>query len=61
MYIPFWNRPPNKFIRYYEKPFKLKANAYGIEREGVETIAVFKDKNGKEQEMVAYIKWSTKW
>lgn len=61
MYIPFWNRPPNKFIRYYEKPFKLGPNAYGIEREGVETIAVFKDKNGKEQEMVAYIKCSTKW
>lgn len=61
MYIPFWTRSPNKFIRYYEKPFKLKANAYGIEREGVETIAVFKDKNGKEQEMVASIKWSTKW
>ena len=56
MYIPFWTRPPNKFIRYYEKLFKLKANAYGVEREGVETIAVFKDKNGKEQEMVASIK-----
>lgn len=61
MYIPFWNRPPNKYIKYYEKPFKLSPNAQGITHEGIETIAVFKDRNGKEQEMVAYIKWSTKW
>jgi len=33
----------------------------GLKEGGVETIAVFKDKNGKEQEMVAYIEWSTKW
>lgn len=61
IFIPVWNRSPNKLIRYYERPFELSPNAFGIKHKGIETIVVFKDKHGKEQEMVAYIKWSTKW
>jgi len=57
IYIPVWKRPPNKFIRYEDVPFKLKHNAYGIIKTGIETVAVFNDKNGKEQRMAAYIKW----
>ena len=56
-YTPVWKRPPNKFIRYEERPFTLSVNAHGIIKSGVETIAVFRDKNGRAQEMQAYIKW----
>ncbi len=57
IYIPFWKRPPNKFIRYEDVSFSLKPNAYGFVLNGIETIAIFKDKNGKEQRMTAHIKW----
>jgi len=57
-YIPIWNRPPNKFIRYEYKSFILPPNAYGITKSGIGTMAVFKDKNGKEQLIEAFIKWN---
>lgn len=56
-YIPAWNRSPNKFTRYEDRPFTLPKNAHGLRKSGVETIAIFKDKNNKEQEMQAFIKW----
>lgn len=57
VYIPVWNRDTNKFIRYEERPFTLPANAYGKIKTGIETLAIFKDKNKKEQEMQAFIEW----
>lgn len=57
VYIPVWNRPPNKLVRYEERPFTLPANAYGKIKSGIEKFAIFKDKNGKDQEMQAFIRW----
>ncbi len=57
VYIPVWNRTPNKLVRYEERPFTLPANAYGKIKSGIETFAIFKDKNKKDQEMQAFIKW----
>lgn len=59
-YIPVWKRSPNKFIKYEDRPFTLTANAHGIVKSGIETIAIFKDKNGNDQEMQAFIKWDGK-
>ena len=56
-YTPVWKRIPNKFHRYEDRSFTLPANAYRVIKSGVETIAIFNDKNGKQQEMQAYIKW----
>ena len=51
-YIPVWCKPPNQLIRYetydYVDP---------VGNEAVVTKAIFKDKNGKQQEMDAFIKW----
>lgn len=51
-YLPVWSRPPNKLVRYetydYVDPVGYQAKV---------TKAIFKDKNGKEQEMDAFIKW----
>lgn len=60
IYVPIWKRPPNKFIRYEDRRFILPANAYGTVKSGIETVAIFKDKNGKDQEMQAFIKWEEK-
>lgn len=60
IYVPVWKRPPNRFIRYEDRPFALPENAHGIIKLGIETVAVFRDKNGKEQEMQAFIKWEEK-
>lgn len=60
IYVPVWKRPPNKFIRYEERPFTLPANANGVVKSGIETIAIFRDKNGKDQGMQAFIKWEGK-
>lgn len=57
VYIPVWNRPPNKLVRYEERQFILTANACGTIKSGIETFAIFKDKNGKNQEMQAFIEW----
>lgn len=57
VYIPVWNRPPNKLVRYEERPFTLPANVCGTIKSGIETFAIFKDKNKKDQEMQAFIEW----
>lgn len=57
-YTPVWKRSPNKFSRYEDRSFTLPANAHGLVKHGVETVAVFNDKNGKQQEMQAYVKWN---
>jgi hypothetical protein len=51
-HLPVWVRPPNKLVRTYDKPFD---DGYG--HSGIVTVKVFLDKNGKEQEVDAYIKW----
>lgn len=51
-YIPVYCRPPNKLVRYEEIKFTCKAGYPGIER-----MAVFLDKNGKEQRTTAQIIW----
>lgn len=56
-YIPVWKRSPNRFIKYEERSFILPSDCNGTILSGVETIALFLDKNGKEQTMQAYIKW----
>lgn len=53
-YTPVWKRPPNKFVRYEEREFVLKPNAYGIVLSGIETIAIF----NTDKEITAYIKWN---
>lgn len=57
IYIPVWNRAPNKLIRYEDIPFVLPENAQGEVLEGIETFVIFKDKNGKGQRITAYVKW----
>jgi len=58
MYIPIWNRSPNKFIGYEERVFELPKNALGEIKSGISTYAIFMDRNGKIQEVEAYIKWT---
>ena len=51
-YIPIWNRPPNKFVKYEVVQFDDGAGHIGDL-----TLAHFIDKKGKEQQMDAWIKW----
>lgn len=51
-YIPYYKRPPNKFIQYVERKFSVEPVLTGIER-----IAVYKDKNGVEKEETAPVMW----
>lgn len=51
-YIPVYKRSPNKFERYEERNFD---DNHG--NGGVVVVAIFKDKNGKLQEMDAQVKW----
>jgi hypothetical protein len=46
-YLPVYARPPNKLLRYEERPF------WG----GICRYAIFTDKNGKQQEMTAQVIW----
>lgn len=57
-FIPIWNRPPNKFVRYQERPFHTNARGNYRGDHGVETVAHFIDKKGNPQEMTAYVKWT---
>jgi len=52
VYIPVWNRIPNRLIRYEDRKFTTR-----IGETGIETVAIFKDKRMNIQEMTAYIKW----
>lgn len=55
IYIPIYNRRPNKLLRYVERRFD-----YGYSQVGTERIAIFVDKKGKEHEMIAQILWDEK-
>jgi hypothetical protein len=51
-FLPHYHRPPNKFVRYYEKRFDDGAGHTATLR-----IAVFLNKKGKEEECVAQVMW----
>ena len=51
-YIPFYHRPPNKFIEYQEVEFTTDYNGSGIER-----FAIFKTKDGKMCKATSQIIW----
>ncbi len=51
-HIPLYNRPPNKFVRYEQRPFDDGAGHLAILR-----VAIFADKNNKQQEIVAQVIW----
>lgn len=51
-FLPIYHRAPNKFIRYEERRFDDGAGHTATMR-----IAIFKDKNGAEQEMTAQVMW----
>lgn len=51
-YIPIYNRPPNKLIKYKYQEFDD-----GIGHTAQLKIAQFLDKNKKEKEMIAIVNW----
>lgn len=56
--IPYhlvYHRAPNKFLRYELRKFEVVTCLRTIT--GTERIAVFLDKNNKEQEMSAQVMW----
>lgn len=57
-YTPVWKRSPNIFIKYEDRAFVLPENAYAIVKSGIETMAIFKDRHGKTQEMTAFLRWN---
>ena len=50
-YIPSYNKPPNKLLRYYTR------NVCYHGKKAVETVAVYLDKHKEEREELAHIKW----
>lgn len=52
-YLPIWSRPPNKLVRYEDRPFD---DGHG--HRGVKVVAVYLDKSGNECEELARVKWS---
>ena len=54
-FIPVYARAPNKLLRYEERPFICRAGHKGVER-----MAIFIDRNGKQQEMTAQVIWESK-
>lgn len=53
-FLPIQHRPPNKFLRYEERNFDDGHGNSGIER-----IAYYLDKKGKEQSVIAQVLWKT--
>lgn len=51
-YIPIYNRPPNKFVKFTIEDFDD-----GSGHIAKITMAHFLDKNKKEKDMVAFVKW----
>jgi hypothetical protein len=51
-FLPVYCRPPNKLIRYVEENFTDAVGNIAIVR-----TAIFLDKKGKEQTMVAQVIW----
>jgi len=54
-YIPIYNRPPNKFVKFTIEDFDD-----GCGHKATITIANFLDKNKNEKDMVAFVKWGNK-
>lgn len=54
-YLPIYTRPPNKFVRYEERQFDD-----GVGHTATLRYAIFIDKNGKQQEMIAQVIWDKK-
>lgn len=54
-YLPIYHRTPNKFLRYELRKFEVVACIRVLT--GTERIAIFLDKNGKQQEMSAQVMW----
>lgn len=52
-FYPIYARAPNKLVRYDERPFSIPSTG----QTGVERVAIFLDKNKKEQEMSAQVMW----
>lgn len=52
-YLPVYCRPPNRLVRYEQRPFADRAG-----NRATLTIAVFQDKHGKEHEAVAQVRWA---
>jgi len=56
-HIPFFSRPPNKLVGYVYKEFCDPTGQNG----GQVRLAVYIDKNGKEQQADAQIIWQYGW
>ena len=54
-YLPIYHRSPNKILRYELRKFEVVTCIKVLA--GVERIAIFLDKNGKQQEMSAQVMW----
>lgn len=56
-YLPYYCKPPNKLLRYYEKRFE------GEHHSATLNIAVYLDKNKIEKEATAQVIWDeyVKW
>jgi len=51
-YVPVFNRGQNSLLRYEERPFDD-----GVGHTATLVVAIFLDKNKKQQEMVTQVKW----
>lgn len=51
-FIPVYARAPNKLVRYELRPFVCRAGHKAMVR-----VAIFTDRNGKQQEMDAQVIW----
>ena len=51
-YIPFYKRPPNKFVEYQEREFQTSHGGWGIER-----VAIFTTRSGATCEETAQVLW----
>lgn len=51
-WLPSCHRPPNKFVRYYDRPFDDKHG-----HTGTETMIVYINKSGEEVHEQYRIKW----
>jgi len=49
--LPYYCKPPNKFIRYYQKRFE------GEHHSATLNIAVYLDKHKEEKETIAQVIW----
>lgn len=52
VYLPYYCKAPNKLIRYEQRPFEDCAG-----NKAMVTVAIYTDKNGRQLEADAHIKW----